>query len=119
MILLGKEPNWASAKKEMNDQGFMQKLKLFDKQNVSTKTLLKLEKLTKDPKMDPSYVERLSDAAAGLCRWVRAIEDYAKAFKDIEPKRIKVKNLQEKIAKSEEELTHLKNSFIKLQGDLN
>lgn len=118
MILLGKEPSWVTAKKEMNDSSFMNRLKLFDKQTISTKTLGKLEKITSDPKMDVQKVDTLSEAAGGLWRWVRAIEEYAKAFKDIEPKRAKVKSLQEKLKKSEEELLNLRTNFAKLISDL-
>lgn len=60
MILLGKQPTWVTAKKEMQDPGFMNKLTGFDKQTVSTKTILKLQKMTSDPKMDVQKVDTLS-----------------------------------------------------------
>ncbi len=51
----------------------MTRLKEFDRQTISTKTLGKLEKMTSDPKMDVGKVDALSEAAGGLWRWVRAI----------------------------------------------
>jgi dynein heavy chain len=43
------------------------------------------------------------------------MEMYAKAFKDIEPKRAKVKMLREKLKKSEDELQFLRDNFDKLK----
>jgi len=54
--------------------------------------------------MSVNIIDGISSAAGSLWRWVLAMEMYAKAFKDIEPKRAKVKNLREKLRKSEEEL---------------
>lgn len=51
MILLGKEPNWATAKKEMTSPNFLQNLKGIDKDNILERTILRIEKLTQDPKM--------------------------------------------------------------------
>ena len=49
-------------------------------------------------------IEKVSAAAGSMWRWVLAIEKFAKAFKDIEPKRAKVSNLREKLKRSEDEL---------------
>ena len=68
------------------------------------KTLLRIEKVTGDPEMTPAKIEGISSAAGTLWRWVLSLEMYAKAFKDIEPKRAKVKFLKEKLKKSEDEL---------------
>lgn len=50
-----------------------------------------------------------------MWRWVLAMEMYAKAYKDIEPKRIKVNQLKERLTKSEEELQSLQENLSKLQ----
>lgn len=90
MILLLKDPSWASAKKELAAPDFLSKLQNIEKDKISQKTLLKIEKLTHDPKMSIEKIQQVSDAGASMWRWVLAMEMYAKAFKDIEPKRIKV-----------------------------
>lgn len=46
MILLGKDPTWATAKKEMTAPNFLQNLKGIDKDNILERTILKIEKLT-------------------------------------------------------------------------
>ena len=50
--------------------------------------------------------------------WVLAMEQYAKAFKDIEPKRKKVAQLTERLKKSEEELESLKANVITLRNTI-
>lgn len=54
-----------------------------------------------------------------MWRWVLAVEGFAKAFKDIEPKKNKVNNLMEKLKKSEEELQLLRDNFSKVQEVIN
>lgn len=119
MILLNKEPSWAVAKKELADTSFLQRLQNIDKGRVPINTLKRIEKLTQDPKMEISRIDTISEAAGGLWRWVLAVEGYAKAFKDIEPKKNKVNNLMEKLKKSEDELQQLRDNFSKVQDIIN
>jgi len=35
MIILGKDPSWMSVKKELTDAGFLDRLKNYDKENMS------------------------------------------------------------------------------------
>jgi len=112
LIFLGaKDLTWMSAKKELSDASFINTLKNFNKDNISTKTIHRVEKYTSRPDMDPDDVSNISKAAGELWGWVLAMEKYAKAFRDIEPKRIKVNMLKERLAKSEEELAFLQNQF--------
>lgn len=119
MLLINREPNWAVAKKELADTSFLAKLQQIDKGRIPVGTLRRIEKLTQDPKMTIDKIDTISEAAGGLWRWVLAVEGYAKAFKDIEPKKIKCNNLQEKLKKSEDELNQLRENFEKLQASIN
>ena len=85
-----------------------------EKDHISQRTLLKIEKMTSDPNMSQQKIDSISVVGGGMWRWVIAIEQYAKAFKDIEPKRAKVNLLKEKLRKAEEELFNLQESFKKL-----
>jgi dynein heavy chain len=59
----------------------------FNKDDISQKTLKRIESYTKEPTFTPEYMTNKSAAAGALCKWVRAIEDYAKCLKIVEPKR--------------------------------
>lgn len=116
MHIKGKEPNWATAKKEMASPDFLKELKNPGlKDSISQRVLLKVEKFTHDPTMIPKNIEKQSLAGYALWRWVLAMEAYAKAKKDVEPKKMSVQKLTEKLTKLEEELVILKTSFEELQ----
>jgi len=65
--------------------------------------------------MSLAAIDNISGAAGSMWRWVIAMEMYAKAFKDIEPKRVKVSLLKEKLKKSEDELSLLQSNYNKLK----
>ena len=90
MTILGKDTSWASIKKEINDPDFLKKLKTYDKENMSQSTIKKMEKYTHKGDMSREAVNNISEAAGAMWDWVLAMEAYAKANKDIEPKRKKV-----------------------------
>ncbi|CAH1646427.1 unnamed protein product [Spodoptera littoralis] len=81
LILLQKEPTWAEAKRQLGDQYFLDRLREFDKDNISDKTLKKVGTYTVKPDFDPEIVGTVSAAAKSLCLWVRAIEKYGKIYK--------------------------------------
>ena len=60
MIIMSKEASWPSVKKELSKPDFLNQLKNVDKDHISQKTLLKIEKLTHDPKMAVEKIDKLS-----------------------------------------------------------
>lgn len=61
--------------------------------------------------MNIARIDTISQAAGGLWRWVLAVEGFAKAFKDIQPKKITVNKLSEKLKKSKQDLEELRAEF--------
>ena len=47
MIVLGKDPTWASVKKELANPKFVEMIMGFDKENIPQKTMKAIEKYTK------------------------------------------------------------------------
>ncbi len=111
MIMLGKEPTWLSAKKELANPKFVDFIMQYDKENIPQKTLKAIEKYTKLENFNPEFVGQKSSAAGKLCLWVRSIEDYAKALKVVGPKREKKAYAEEQLRKKIEYLTSLQNEF--------
>jgi len=87
MVFLQKDTSWASVKKELSDTAFLKNILEFNKENINAKTLKRIEAYTKEPTFTPEYMTVKSAAAGALCKWVRAIEDYAKCLKVVNPKR--------------------------------
>ena len=96
-ILLGEKPEWKVAKTVLTDMQFLEKLKAYDKDNISHAKMKQLKKYMSDPRFVPEKVEKVSTAAKCLCMWVHAIATYDKVVKTIAPKR-------KKLAEAESEL---------------
>ena len=89
-ILLGLKGDWNAAKNVMGDAQFIQKLIDFDKDNIPEQVMKRVRRYIDNPKFIPDEVAKVSRLSSSLCMWVRAIDLYAKIFKSIEPKRIRL-----------------------------
>ncbi len=116
MIILGKEPTWVSAKKELSDTDFIRRIKGFEKDKVTNKQLRQIEKYTKEDNFKPEIITNVSTAAGKLCLWVRSIEDYAKALREVQPKREKRDYALENLKKKEDSLRNLTEQLSSLMA---
>lgn len=104
MTVMEKTPSWAQAKVELNDPGFLTKVKNFDKDSISNNTLKKIERFTKDPTFAPNNVLKVSRAAGALCMWVHAMQMYAEVYREVEPKRLRLRLAEEQLEKKQMDL---------------
>ncbi|KFH07428.1 putative dynein-1-alpha heavy chain, flagellar inner arm I1 complex [Toxoplasma gondii VAND] len=104
MTVMEKTPSWAQAKVELNDPSFLTKVKNFDKDSISNNTLKKIEKFTKDPTFAPNNVLKVSRAAGALCMWVHAMQMYAEVYREVEPKRLRLRLAEEQLEKKQMDL---------------
>lgn len=110
----------------MVDMGFIDKLKNFDKNNVPDTVLRKLRLSINKPEFDPFNIGKVSMACKSLCLWARAIDNYSKISKVVEPKKKKVAEMQAKLDVKlkelrikEEELDKVKQKVTKLEKECN
>merc|ERR1719498_515659 len=113
MTVMEKTPSWAQAKTELNDTNFLSRIKNFAKDDITNATLRKMEKYTKDPNFTPKLVQNVSAAAGALCQWVHAMKIYAEIFREVEPKRLKLRIAQETLEKKQKQMDEAK---AKLKG---
>jgi dynein heavy chain, axonemal len=111
MIVLSKNPDWASVKKELTDSAFVKKIMDYDMDNISPVVMKKIEKYTKMENFQPQIVAKTSVAASMLCMWVRSVEDYSKALKIVAPKRAKKAYAEEQLRKKLAYLEELEAEF--------
>ncbi|XP_026194572.1 dynein heavy chain 6, axonemal [Cyclospora cayetanensis] len=102
--ILGEKTDWEQCRKVLSDTGFLNRLMAFDKDHIPGATLKKLEKIVQRADFTPEVVGKQSVAAMSLCMWVLAINKYAKISKEVEPKRMKVEELNKKVDEMELEL---------------
>lgn len=102
---------WEGAKVMMNDSGFLQSLRDFDKDNIDPKIIAKLRPYIANPEFAPEKILQASKAAYGLCCWCRAMEAYDRVAKVVGPKKIK-------LAESEAALAIVMGALREKQAEL-
>lgn len=108
---------WGPGKKMLNDMKFLDSLKTYDKDNIdpSRMKVIRSEYST-NPEFDPKLIAKASSAAEGMCKWVCAMEVYDRVAKVVEPKKIALKEAQEKLAEVMQ-LLNIKRAELKLVQD--
>lgn len=65
------------------DMNFLDRLRNFDRTNVSDPLLKKLRTYTSRPDFDPVQVGQKNLASKSLCMWCKAVDNYAKVAKEV------------------------------------
>ncbi|CAM9368513.1 unnamed protein product [Chrysoparadoxa australica] len=79
---------WGPSQKMMGDPEFLIRLKTYDKDNIAPKIMAEIrKKYITDPRFTPEAAEKASKAAAGMCKWVYAMETYDRVAKVVAPKK--------------------------------
>ena len=97
MMLGERKPDWSSAKKRLADPSFLQTIATFDKDNIPSKTTKAVHKLLQDPQLEPENVRKVSRVGYALCLWLRAMQEYDKVAKSLEPMRAALKATDESL----------------------
>jgi len=80
-VLLGEKTEWAAIKQVMMDMTFIDRLKNFDRNNITEATLKKLRTYTTRPEFDPVLVGQKNFASKSMCMWCKAMDNYSKVAK--------------------------------------
>jgi dynein heavy chain len=80
---------WDASKKLLaNPKHFLSKLENYDKDNIPTAAIHKINtKYLTNPKFVPEVIRQSSVACEGMCKWVRAMSLYEQVSKEIKPRR--------------------------------
>lgn len=85
-------------KQVIGESNFLQKIKAYDKDNVSAALIAKIKKFVTMPDFTAEEVRKVSSAAAALCTWCHAIYIYANVAKEVAPKRARLKEAMDGLA---------------------
>lgn len=119
MTVLGKyNADWAFVKKEMTDPKFMERITKLEKDNMSETTMKKIEVYTRRNDFLPQILTQKSLVAGALCSWVRAVEEYHKALKIVNPKIAKKEAAEALLRQLEEQLKAMQDEFAILSEKL-
>ena len=70
------------------------------------------------PDFDPVVIQKVSSAATGLCKWVRAMEVYDRIAKVVEPKRISLQAAEDSLAVMMKDLAEKQAALAEINAKL-
>uniref|UniRef100_A0A8C2XK45 Dynein axonemal heavy chain 3 n=1 Tax=Cyclopterus lumpus TaxID=8103 RepID=A0A8C2XK45_CYCLU len=95
------KPDKIADPKLLGDMNFLRDLREYDKDNIPV-SLSVMQKIRREyvtnPDFVPSIVAKASSAAEGLCKWVKAMEQYDRVAKVVAPKKANLAEAQESLA---------------------
>lgn len=123
---------WETSKKMLADGDFLNSLMNFDTENIPTQTIEAVGRFVQmkvfeepDNKKDRQSIINVSEAAAGLAKWVKAVYRYDKVAKEIQPKfdaleqaQKELEKVNESLAEKQKELQGVEDKIAGLQQDL-
>jgi dynein heavy chain len=118
MVLKKCEPTWDEAKRQLGNPMFIKQLVGFDKDNISDKILKRISQVCADENFQPDIVGRVSGAAKSLCMWVRAMETYGIIFRQVAPKKEKLRVAMDTLEKKQKTLREAKQKLQEIQDKL-
>lgn len=95
--LMGVKADWKSAKLLLSDINFLKNLHEYDTDNISDKMLQKLKVYVSNKDFKPDIIGKVSKACKSICMWVIAIDQYAKIYRVVEPKRKKFQEAEQEL----------------------
>ena len=110
---------WPEAKKMLNDLKFLDSLRDYDKDNIPPGIIKQIrEKYISNPEFDPNVIKNVSSACEGLCKWVRAVEQYNKVATVIAPRRKSLKIAETELAEQTVKVTEKQKEIKILESKL-
>ena len=110
---------WGPSQKMLAESNFIQSLKQYDKDNIPPKIISKINKeyMTHES-FTPANAMKASKAAAGLCKWGRAMSTYDRVAKMVGPKRIALAEAEAKLKITMEGLNKKKAALKEVEDNL-
>ena len=105
LVLFGNnKADWSASQKKLGQTDFLRQVMTYDKDNISPAMIKRLDKFVQDPEFQEELVNKKSEAAGALCVWVHAMHTYAMVNRTVEPKKLKVKRLEQALMTKEKAL---------------
>jgi dynein heavy chain len=115
-LLLDEDQDWDSAKRVLGRPSFMEELRSYEKNQVSPSTRKSLKRFTQNEGMSVERLRHVSLAAAGLCMWVHAMDDYTEVYEVVKPKMQRVSELNEQLLEANRKLVQTRAEFSAVEA---
>jgi len=104
---------WKPAKKKLlNDTRFLKRLLKFKHEKLTDRIIERLQPFLDSEEFTPEVVSKSSSAAAGLCRWVRAMVDFHQVATLVKPKQDRVEAASEALLAAQEDLKTKEDELV-------
>jgi len=120
---LGREEEsggWAAAKSMLGDVRLLSALRSYDKDKVTEEQICRVKSMMEEwpEAFEDDKIKKVSKAAYGLSKWVRAMVQYHEVAKVVAPKRALVRDLEQRRIHAEAEVSRIEEELLTL-GDGN
>jgi dynein heavy chain len=112
----GKDVSWKGAKVVMGEGNFLRSLVEFDKDGLTEKQIKQVKVYFQNADFTPEAMKNISQAGAGLLKWVYAIVNYYGIAKTVNPKRQAVANAEKTLRQAQKDLIKIQ-AEVKALGD--
>lgn len=111
---------WGPSKRVLGDMGFLQSLKDYDKDDISPDIMKKIRKdFISHKDFQPHIVAKASSAAEGLCKWIKAIENFESVNTIVQPKKLKLQESKRLLKATKRVLAEKRRAASALEAKVN
>ena len=114
-ILLGEQTEWSAVQHVLGRMDFLDRLRQYNKDEISKGVLNKLKHYLSKPEYDPEVVGTKSQACKSLCQWSIAMNNFSEATKLVKPKKERVQQMQQKLESDMQRLREKENELNDVQ----
>ncbi|XP_074102149.1 dynein beta chain, ciliary [Cotesia typhae] len=114
-----KDRSWKACKAMMGGaDAFLHALRTYDKENIQPEVVKAIQPYINDKEFDPDIIYSKSQAAAGLCSWVKNIMAFHYINLNVKPLRAALAQANAELKASLEKLVYLRQRLTELQKEL-
>ncbi|KAG5306381.1 DYHC protein, partial [Pseudoatta argentina] len=111
-----KDRTWKACRAIMGSiDGFLSELRNYDKENIHPEVVKAIQPYITDKDFDPDFVYSKSQAAAGLCSWVKNIMVFHYINEEVKPLRMALAQANTELKVAMEHLNSLRDRLAELQ----
>ncbi|XP_035240223.1 dynein heavy chain domain-containing protein 1 [Anguilla anguilla] len=99
-MLFGRPCTWESCQQLLGRPNFLQELEFYDRSALSGELFAALSAAVARPGFEPEAARGVSRACESLCRWARAVHQYARARRSVAPHEARRARLEEAAAQT-------------------
>ncbi|CAM9781524.1 unnamed protein product [Ectocarpus sp. 12 AP-2014] len=117
-LLLSEDQDWDSAKRVLSRNSFMDELRNYNKDTLNTERRKSLKRYVDDENMSVDRLRKVSLAAAGMCMWVHAMDQYGDIFEEVKPRMDTVEVLNQELEQANNVLRTKRSEVHRIEEEV-